>query len=242
VGQADDLKQFLDAVFKVERGKPVRRGTSRALPFVTISREAGAGGSTLAQTLVKMMESEGETGLFRGWQVLDRTLCEILLQDADLDVSMRSLLAEEYRSQIHEFVLGLFGQRSDQYLVMKKMFEAIRSFATVGKVIIVGRGGSQVARKLELGVHVRLVAPEVSRVQRMRQLLNQNEEETKRIIHKQDQDRARLLKSHFQADIADPLLYDVVCNTGTVSFEAISESIISMIRHRAKEHSPGRTR
>ncbi len=242
MSHADDLKQFLDAVFKVERGKPVRRGTSRALPFVTISREAGAGGRTLAHTLVKMMESEGETGLFRGWQVLDRTLCEILLQDADLDVSMRSLLAEEYRSQIQEFVLGLFGQRSDQYLVMKKMFEAIRSFATVGKVIIVGRGGSQVARKLEMGVHIRLVAPEASRIQRMQQVLNQNPEETKRIVQKQDQDRARLLKSHFRADIADPLLYDVVCNTGTVSFEAIGESIISLIKHRVKEHPATRNR
>lgn len=242
MGHADDLKNFLDAVFKVERGKPVRRGTSRALPFVTISREAGAGGRTLAQTLVKMMESEGETGLFRGWQVLDRNLCEVLLQDADLDVSMRSLLAEEYRSQIQEFVLGLFGQGSDQYLVMKKMFEAIRSFATVGKVIIVGRGGSQVARKLEMGIHVRLVAPEASRIQRMRQLFNQNEEEIKRIIHKQDQDRARLLKAHFRANIADPLLYDMVCNTGTVSFEAIAESIICLIKHRVKEHTPARTR
>lgn len=236
MNQPDDIKKFMDAMFKVERGKPVRRGSSRALPFVTISRAAGAGGHTLAETLAKVMEQEQDTGLFRGWQVLDRTLCEILLQDSGLDVSMRSLLAEEYRSQIQEFVLGLFGHGTDQYLVIKKMFETIRSLATVGKVIIVGRGGSQAARKLELGVHVRLVAPEPLRVQRMVQLLGRSEEETKRIIHKQDQDRARLLKSHFRADIDDPLLYDAVYNTGVVSFEAIAHAIIAIIKQRVKEH------
>ena len=231
----DDIRRFLTAMSEAEGSRVAHAGRERALPFVTISRQAGAGGHTLAETLVRTMEQEQDTRLFRGWQVFDQRLCEMLIQDSQLDVSMQSLLSEEYRSQIQEFVLGLFGRRSPQYLVMIKMFEAIRTLAAVGKVIIVGRGGSQVTRRLQLGVHVRLVAPESVRVQRMMKLLLQNEEAAWQTVRKQDSDRVRLLQSYFQVNIDDPFLYDAIYNTGVVSAEAIAETIVAIVKCRVQE-------
>ncbi len=231
---AVDIQRFLDAMSEVERSW-TQGATRGSLPFITISRQSGAGGHSLSDTLIRLMEQEKDKELFQGWQIFDQRLCEILAQDSKLEVSMQSLLSEEYRSQIQEFVLGLFGRQSDQYLVAKKMFETIRSLATVGKVIIVGRGGSQVTRKLELGVHVRLAAPETLRIQHMMKRLHQSEEEARRMVHKQDEDRARLLKSHFQVNIDDPLLYDVTWNTGTVAFDAVAEAIVVLVKQRMKE-------
>lgn len=229
-----EVRRFLDAMSEAEKyllGKGIGR---RPVPFVTISRESGAGGHTLAEALLRVMERESDSDLFKGWQICDQQICETLSQDPRLAVSMQSLLTEEYRSQVEQFVLSLLGTQTDQNLVYKEVFEMIRSFATVGKVIIVGRGGSQVTRGVGIGVHLRLVAPESVRLQRMKMRLGKGEEEVKRIVRKQDQDRMRLVKTFFHLDINDPLLYDATWNTATVSFESIAESIVVVIKQRVK--------
>jgi len=236
---ADDLGRFLGGM-SATGGTAIDPGSGvRRFPFVTISRQSGAGGHTLAETLIKVMDQEQDTALFKGWQLFDQRLCEKLADDPKLNMSMESLLSEEYRSQIEVFVQGLFGRLPDQNLVMKRMFEIIRSLATVGKVIIVGRGGSQVTHKLDLGVHVRLVAPNPIRVKRMATLLGQSEEQAKQTMRHQDHDRVRLIKSYFAANIDDPLLYDAVWNTGTVPVEAIAEAIVAIIKHRVAERHLG---
>jgi cytidylate kinase len=229
-----NVRRFLDAMSEAERYVLGKGGERRLLPFVTISRQAGAGGHTLAETLLRVMGREPDTELFRGWQMCDQQICESLSQDPRLAVSMQSLLSEEYRSQIEHFILSLLGTQTDQNVVYKEMFEMIRSLATVGRVIIVGRGGSQVTKGIGLGVHVRLVAPEPIRVQRMKMRMAKSEEEARRIVHKQDRDRVRLVKTFFHAEIDNPLLYDVTWNTATVAFETIAEAIVRIIKQRVE--------
>jgi len=239
MSQLEDITRFLNVMAETERTKPISGAKKAMLPFVTISRQAGAGGHTLAQTLVQWLEQEMEADWFHGWQVCDQSLCDIFLRDTQLQVSVQSLLTEEFRSQIHAFVTGLFGRKPDQYRVMQEMFETVRALAAVGKVILVGRGGCLVTRKLELGVHVRLVAPEADRVQSMMQMLHKHDEdEVRRIVRRQDADRARLLKAYFQADIDDALLYDMVWNTSTVDFETIARSIIALVKQRIRARYP----
>lgn len=236
MSHANHSSRFLEVMSQLERVGAAPAGRpGQGWPFVTLSRQAGAGGHTLAETLLKVMEQEKDTKLFRGWQVFDQLLCDVLLQDSRLHVSMQALLAEEYHSQVQEFISGLLGGHSDQYLMVHRLFETIRALAMVGKVIIVGRGGSQATKKLPLGVHIRLVAPEPVRVQRMMKLLSQSEDRARQTAQQQDRDRARLLKAHFQAEIDDPLLYDAVWNTGAVPFETIAESIVSLLKHRVSE-------
>lgn len=231
---ADDVKKLVGSMSHAQGSSLYRK---RDLPFVTISRQSGAGGHTLAKALIELMEKEKDKEIFQGWQICDQSLCELIMQDSQLNVSMKSLLAEEYHSKIEEFVLGLLGKRTDQALVMRKLFETIRALAMVGKVIIVGRGGSQVAKGLGIGIHVRLIAPEPVRVRHMSKLLGLSEEEARKAVQKQDRDRARLLKESFYIDIDDPLQYDVTWNTNTVSSEAIAQGIVSVIKYRVAERS-----
>lgn len=236
MNSTSDLTRFLDAFKRADEATARHPGGpfKQRLPFVTISRQAGAGGHRLAESLLQRMEQQDDATLFHGWQILDQKLCELVLQDERLDVSMQSLLSEEYRSQVRDFVRSVLG-RQDQHVAFRRLFETIRSLASLGKVIIVGRGGAQATRRLELGVHLRLVKPEPQRVQRMMALLHQDEDEARRSLRKQDHDRARLLKTYFQVDIDDPLQYDAIWNTGAVSFETIAESIIALIRRRVED-------
>ena len=232
-----DAKAFLDAMaYQHSRGEPpdLQRGR---YPFLTISRQAGAGGHTLAETLRQTLECDPDP-LWHGWQVFDQALCTTLLQDPSLHVSLQSLLTEAYRTEIEELIfhLLLFGRETPQDVVVKKLFGVIRTLATVGKVIIVGRAGACVTRSLPLGVHLRLAAPEPVRVRRLMHLLGTGEPEALRAVRRQDADRARLVDTYFGRAIDDPLLYDATWNTETVAFEAIAAATLALLK--ARVHAP----
>ena len=212
---------------------PVGDAAPRLRPYVTISRQAGAGGLVLAETLVEVFGRQDDEELFGGWQVFDQKLCEVVAEDADLADSLDALLAEEYRTRTDEFISQIFRPAKDQTYVMGRVFRVVRTVASVGKAIIVGRGGSEVTRGMKPGVSLRLVAPEPARIARLMELESVDEREAREIAGRRDAARARLLRRHFRADIADPLLYDTVWNTGLASFEEIAEAVAEMLRHRA---------
>jgi hypothetical protein len=110
-------------------------------PFITISRQAAAGGHLLSQVIVTdFLKLNGE--VFKGWHVFDRDICELVALDPSLHASMEQLVHERYRSEFSEFMDGLFSGKSQQYMTLKKTFSIVRILAAIGKVIIVGRGGT----------------------------------------------------------------------------------------------------
>jgi cytidylate kinase len=204
----------------------------RIHPFITISREVGAGGHRLAESLVRQMQSLKQDALFSGWQMMDQELCRKILQNPKLKVSLESLVTEELHSEIEDVLNNLIGGYTPQEQVMTEVFRTIRTLATVGKVIVVGRGGVCLTRDLPYGVHVRLVAPRSVRVLRMMELLHLSANEARLLVSGTDSSRARLVKKYFGKDIRDPLLYDVTWNTDSVSIEEIASSIIGLITSR----------
>jgi cytidylate kinase len=118
---------------------------------------------------------------------------------------------------------------------MTEIFRTIRTLATVGKVIVVGRGGVCVTRDLPNGVHVRLVAPPSVRILRMMELLHLSANEARELVSRTDRSRAKLIKTYFSKDIRDPRLYDVTWNTDSVSIEEIAASVIGLISSRLEK-------
>jgi cytidylate kinase len=202
------------------------------LPFITISREAGAGGHLLSYLLLNDFMKQTDTDLFQGWHVFDRDLCQVIAQDPALRDSVEALVSEQYRSEFQEFIESLFTGRSSQYALYKATFRVVRLLAAVGKVIVVGRGGACVTRDLCGGVHIRLVAEEPRRLLWMMKRFKLTKEEARQWIDRQDNDRRKLIARFFNRDIASPLLYDAVFNTGDLDMHVIAQSVIAMTRSR----------
>jgi len=206
-------------------------------PFVTISRQAGAGGHLLSYVILSEFLKFKGTELFEGWHVFDKDLCEVVAKDPQLQGSMEVLVAEKYRSEFREFIESLFTGQSRQYLLYKTTFKVVRMLAMIGKVVIVGRGSALVTADLLQGVHIRLVAPKTSRVAWMMKRFKLGKEAAVKAIDKQDSDRRKLIKLFFHRDIENPLLYDAVWNTGKVPLEVVTRATIDMIRERGKMQS-----
>ena len=203
-------------------------------PFVTISRQTGAGGHTLATELVKQInEAGGEEG--GGWAIFDKAMCESIVDDPRLGAMLNDLLDEHYRSSVQEFVYMLVGG-AGQDLGYRKLAEVQRQVAKLGKVVFVGRGASRVTRDLSLGVHVRLVAPMDTRQKRMAALLGVDESAALKEIERGDRERERLIRNHFATDSTDPENYDVTFNTSRLSFEQVAQSVLALVNARKEAH------
>ena len=198
-------------------------------PYVTISRQAGAGGKTLAQALLLKIELKSYADPYRGWKIFDREIADLLHEDKELARSTGSLLGEEYHSEVEEFFKGLLGGPSDQYRLEKTTFDLVRTLASIGKVILVGRAGASVTAKLPGGIRVRLVAPIDWRVRNMMSLMSINEHEAEALAKQQDHGRARLARDFFDHDVDDPGLYDVVIDTSETPIEDAASRVYDLV-------------
>lgn len=209
---------------------------NRGYPFVTISRQAGAGGHTLARDILWEMENHAQTNeLFQGWDLFDQTVCALVMQDPEIRASFDALVSEEYRSETQQVLYDLMTGRSQQYSTYKRIFEVVRILATLGKAIIIGRGGCCVTRNIPHGIHIRLIASDETRIRTVMKEQNLERKQAEQVMKKQDREREHLIKDFFNADINDPLLFDVTFNIDRQSTGELAALIVQMIKLKAKK-------
>jgi cytidylate kinase len=236
MNRVENIERYLRAHLAAERTKSSDLDSPHAKSFVTISRESGTGGHALADVMIDVFSGEDDAELLGGWQVYDRTVCEIVARDPRFERSLESLVEEEYRSRTDDFIHQLVRSTAGQMEVMERVFLVVRSIAGMGKAIVVGRGGSHVTMGMPHGVSVRMVAPERQRIARTMETRDLPERDARAYVRKHDIDRARLIRAHFDADIADPLGYDLTCNRASMSYEEIARATMALVRARAVAH------
>ena len=224
----EKVKSFLQTLLYHEKESKGSDLTKGSFPFVTISRQAGAGGNTLANAIMEQL-AEHKEPVFQGWQRFNQELCKKIAEEPGLKVSLEPLLKFEYRSEIEDMMEEMIVGTTPQDIVNKKIFQFMRTLAGFGKVILVGRGGVCLTRDLPLGIHIRLIAPLEARIKRMGDLLELSHKKSKEFVLEQDKSRKNLVQTFFNRDIADPLLYDMVFNTDKMLVEDIAHSIVSMM-------------
>ena len=100
----------------------------------------------------------------------------------------------------------------------------------IDDVLIIGQAAQVILRNAPNVLHVRIVAPFDARVQAVGKQFDVSEEAATQRIRSSDAARAEYLRHHYQADIDDVGLYDLVINTGHLSVHAAAELIDSAAR------------
>lgn len=196
------------------------RPASQLGPYITLSREAGACGSEIAELVGEEL----------GWEVLDKELLDRVAHRFHLSRPMLDLVDEASFSWAFD-ILGTWMDR--RFISPEKYVAHLGRVAWVaarhGNVIFVGRGVRFLLPR-QSGLAVRLVAPEKFRVAQVMRRRQCTAAEAIRWLHEVDRGRREFVHRYFHHDVADPHLYDLVINTEGVGPVGAVEEILTAIR------------
>ena len=207
--------------------------TQNVRPFVTISRQAGAGGHTIGQLLVNRLTEldPGETP----WALWDRDLVEKIVTDHNVERDIVESLGEAHRSWMEEFLAGLaFDVAQTEGRVYQYVATTMRALAHQGRVVLVGRGSVYITRHLPAGVHLRLVAPIDHRIRAMAKQLNVSMDAAAANVHQLDKSRAAFYRRYWPRELLGGEAFSVTFNTAMVDERRAVESAVALILPRAQ--------
>lgn len=205
-------------------------------PFITLSRETGAGATTLGLELLPQLDRAFAGG--PAWVLLDRDLLTHALTQHQLPASLAAYLPEDRISEIRATIGELVGLHPSLWQLEQQVCEAILQLAHVGQVILVGRAAHLVTRALPGGLHVRLVASRANRVARIARLLGCPPADAATHIDRQDEARRRFVRTNFAQDADDPHLYDLVINTDHLGPAAVAQIVLQALQEKSAPPAP----
>ena len=106
----------------------------------------------------------------------------------------------------------------------------IEELAASSSVVVRGRGSQFILKNHANSTHVLLVAPMELRIRRVMETFNFDERAAREEISFSDSSHREFIKKYFKADIEDPENYDLVLNTGRISYENAATIVADAVR------------
>jgi len=187
---------------------------------ITISREYGSGGRSVALALANILGST--------WQVWDREIIESVAQAAQVRGSMIEALDERTQGWMDQIVRSMLNVRvMDPGAYRKNLAQVLLALAQQGRKIIVGRGGNFV---LPDALNVRLRAKLDHRIHTTMERENLTRDDALRQINRVDAERAEFTRRIFGREANDVTAYDMVVATDELTIEATAAAIAAAAR------------
>jgi cytidylate kinase len=195
-----------------------------SIDIITISREFGAGGSSVASALSRML----------GWPVLDADLPQRVADRIKIDREVVERLDEHPPSLMARIARALLVSQpemtsaapqvdiADEEAIADAAREVIEEAARTPPLIVVGHGGQVIFRNRGGTLHVRLVAPIASRVKRVCSRLPCDASTAEARVRRADVERREYMRRNFDVDWRDELLYDLQINTGRLTIDQVA--------------------
>ena len=214
------------------------------MTVITISRQFGSHGDTVAQLLCDRL----------GYRYFDKNLMLGLAAAAGLSPDKVVDLSDE-KHHARSLVERLFSNypapmadpnawaaaaetSAQEKVHAERVKQLIRATYAQGNVVMVGRGGQVVLRGLPDVLHVRLIAPLDLRIRRHGERAGLTAAEAREAVLARDRASADFVKLYYDADVADPTLYDLIINTGKLAPSAAADLIISALADLPRTSAP----
>jgi cytidylate kinase len=215
-----------------------KRQKNILLPFVTFSRESGAGGETIFEKTFHYLSDNDKLSSYP-WCIFDKNLIHQVLEDhhlqKDITEEIAEAIPEKKYSHIEEVLEELFGLRPSKRQLILKTNQTIVRLAEMGNVILVGRGAFIITRKIPGGLHVRIIGSEERRIKHLQEYYGLSRRNAIKHMKEENEGRAKYIKKVFGKNIEDPLLYDLVINSDHISDEEAADIIGSLVLRKSKK-------
>jgi len=201
-----------------------------SIPFITISRQAGADGSLLAQQLVETLNRHDPHG--KPWSAWDQELIEKVAWEHNIPRECIAALEDERRPWFLDFVNWLSSQHGgavDEFTVYARVAETVRALALAGHAVIVGRGGVYLTAGMDGGIHVRLVAPVEHRLKNVAHRLGVSLDEASKRVAEIDHNRAVFYKRYWPKKQLTPDAFTVTLNTASLTDDEMIKCLLPLV-------------
>lgn len=187
--------------------------------IITISRQFGAGGSTIGQKVADEL----------GYYYCDK---DMILRAAIESGNLTPNEVRYYDEKVpKEFGFGqslfdFYNKPLDERL-FKAQSEAIKKLAEKGNCVIVGRNANIILKEYDRTLHVFLSATEYFRTKRMMEKMpDLSEEKVVERIHAVDRMRKKYCKYYTDTEFGNAAYYDLALKTSTLGYDKCAELII----------------
>jgi cytidylate kinase len=193
---------------------------------ITISREYGSGGGTVARMLADRLV----------WRLVDKSLITEIARTAKVNPDLAERFDESVDPWFHRMNKALWrgGYEGVATRVESVAFDAdamtalcqriLEEAATIGHCVTVGRGGQCILQEREDAFHVSIYAPMAERVQRIRDRIPAGTDPVA-YARETDRRRAAFIQNYFGQNWTNRHLYDLmICSS--VGLEAVTATIL----------------
>lgn len=213
------------------------------MAVLTISRQFGAGGKTLAKRVSQQL----------GFPIADEEIIEKLAESGKTSAEqIRAFEVEEdYQSRLQsktaarQFIERIFDtQRKymDGQRYVRLLSQIIPEICKQGDWIILGRGAQFILKDHPGAVHILLVAEEIDRIQFMQTRYGLAPDDALQAVVRQGRRRLKLMKLFHHDDYDHPLHYKMVINMSKTGLDRAVELVCALVQAeigRTDKLSPG---
>jgi cytidylate kinase len=191
------------------------------LPIITISREPGSGGRLVAKAIAEDL----------GMDLFHQEVLHEMAKSAQVSSQLLETLDEKGLNTLEHWVSSMVNERHlwpDEY--SQHLMKVIGTIAKHGNAVLVGRGANFVIPR-EKRFSVRVIAPQALRIANVARAFDLSAEDATRRVIRTSSDRRAFVRKYFNADIADPLNYDMVLNTETLTVAQAARAVSCIFKH-----------
>lgn len=191
--------------------------------IITISREFGAGGSTIGKKVAEAL----------GYEFYDKSIILQAASEKNIDV-LKVLKNDEEAPFLTGFTQSLFDFYSKP--VNEQIFEAqkqvIRKLGEHGNCVIVGRNANQILQEFDDSLHIFVHANLWWRVEYLKNNRMQDvpEEKILKAIEKVDRKRCKYCTYYTNTDFGDSRFYDLSLNSAKLGIDQCVKLIVELSR------------
>lgn len=186
---------------------------------VCISREAGAGGGTIARMAGRRLD----------WKVYDHELVEAIAQRMEVSPDEVRAIDELAPSVVQDWILPLREEYyAPQEAYLDHLAKLVEAIGRAGESIIVGRGANFLLPREET-LSVRIIAPVKARAPRLADRMQVSIRTARRAARDLDRRRVQFDRTMHRADAHDPHNYDIVLDSDSLGLELAADLIVHAV-------------
>ncbi len=199
----------------VEIGTPV---------FVTLNHETGSRAMPIAIELGRYLD-EVAGGIDCRWTVFNENLVERVLEDHNLPKRLAAFMPEDRTAEVKSVIGEILGLHPSSWTLFHHTVDTLRKLASLGQVILVGRGANEVTSHMMGGLHVRLIGSLRKRIAYISTFRKISPGDARRFIQKKDAGSRRYNRQYWGMSNENPHCYYLVINTDELEDQLVAEMI-----------------